>query len=216
MLVILHTIVARTGLFCFYSGLTGIIIWYILKRKQYLIGISISILSMIILGMSLLWMPSIKNRIKNTREDLGQYSEHKDVNDYSMSKRFVALRTAYHIFLKNPTFGVAPADIGIEMEKQNIADKSGLRGENLRMEPHNQFMETLVTMGVSGLVLLLGFYICPLFLNAIDMRLIIFLIVFFAASQVESVLERQAGVTAFCFFYLLFFNASKKSKAITA
>lgn len=205
LLIVLHTITARTGLLCFYGGLTAVVAWFIIKQKKILAGIIISLAAVALLYGSLHYMPSLKNRISNTREDLSTYYNHQDVNNYSMAKRFVALKTAMHIFYRHPVFGVAPADIGQEMQEQNIHEKNGLEGDNLRMEPHNQFVETLVTMGIIGFALLILIFLYPVFtLKQEHFYLILLLVCYFLASQVEDVLERQVGITAFALFYILF------------
>lgn len=75
-----------------------------------------------------------------------------------------------------------------------------LRDKNLNY--HNQFMESLATLGILALILLLLILILPLFqLKKQNAVFWMFLILMLISFQTESVLERQAGVLFFAFFY---------------
>lgn len=74
---------------------------------------------------------------------------------------------------------------------------------------HNQFMETLISVGVVGVLLLLAYFIVPLVLwircKRFDLMYFAFLTMIFFNAMFESIFERQQGIIFFCFFNMLFF-----------
>lgn len=80
------------------------------------------------------------------------------------------------------------------------------------LNAHNQFSDTIIAVGIIGLILLLGFFIAPVYLWIKNKN---FDIVFFSLLFIivfnclfESVFERQMGIMFFVFFYFLLFHAN--------
>ena len=75
---------------------------------------------------------------------------------------------------------------------------------------HNMYIETLISVGVVGVLLLLAYFIVPIVLWIRQKRFNIFFFTFlmmiFFNAMFESVFERQLGIIFFCFFNALFFN----------
>lgn len=79
---------------------------------------------------------------------------------------------------------------------------------------HNQYLGTFGTVGIVGLLLLLYFLITPIIIS-IKKRYYLAITFFFivgASFLTESMLERQAGVSFFAFFYVLFISRINQSK----
>ena len=77
---------------------------------------------------------------------------------------------------------------------------------------HNQFSDTIVAVGLIGLILLISFYISPIYLwfknRNFDIVFLSLLIIVAFNSLFESVFERQMGIMFFVFFYLLLFHGN--------
>ena len=75
---------------------------------------------------------------------------------------------------------------------------------------HNMFIETLISVGVVGVVLLLAYFVVPIVLwirrKQFDIFFFTFLMMVFFNAMFESVFERQLGIIFFCFFNALLFN----------
>jgi len=71
-----------------------------------------------------------------------------------------------------------------------------------RFNPHNQFIQTAVALGIMGLLPFLLWMFIPLVLaiRRRDLLLILFLFLFFMNALPESLIERQAGVVFTVFF----------------
>ncbi|MGZ5243173.1 MAG: O-antigen ligase family protein [Bacteroidia bacterium] len=208
-LIYMHSIVARTGMLAFYASVFIIIIWLMWRARKFLLGLSILSGIGLLLAASLFFVPSLNNRLANTKKDISQYTEGKEINHYSISMRIESYKTAWKVYKNAPLFGVGPADIVTEMHAQYEAGNSPLTEENRKL-PHNQFLQTLTTMGIPGFAVLLGFFVFPfyyrkqyLFKDSSQLLFIAFLVICFFSFQVESIVERQLGVTFFSLFYIL-------------
>lgn len=78
------------------------------------------------------------------------------------------------------------------------------------LNTHNQYFETIISLGVIGLILLLGYFIVPIFImiknkNFSIIYLIFILIISFNAFF-EAIFERQCGIIFFNFFNMLLFS----------
>ena len=80
------------------------------------------------------------------------------------------------------------------------------------LNAHNQYTDTLITVGILGLAILLGIFAYPLFLmiRRKEFDIITFSLIFIVAfsSLFESLFERQMGIMFFIFFYLLLFHST--------
>lgn len=104
---------------------------------------------------------------------------------------------------------VAEADaIDYSSVKENIPEyqmiKHCIRYE---LNAHNQYYDTIMDIGLIGLVLLLGFFVVPIYLwiknKNFDIAMFSLLFIVAFNCLFESVFERQMGIVFFAFFYLL-------------
>lgn len=204
LFLLLHTIAARTGLAAFYIALFVGIIWYMARRKKLGLAIMLVVALCISGALAVKLIPSLRTRFENTRYDLQRYSNGEDPNNYSISERFESTKNAYRLWQRHPLVGVAPADLKDQVYKQYEMDNTQLQGDN-RTLPHNQFLLTATCMGIIGLLILLWMFLLPLFnRNARHCILfMLFMVLCFVSFQVESVLERQVGISFFCLFYMI-------------
>ena len=79
---------------------------------------------------------------------------------------------------------------------------------------HNMFFETIISVGIIGLLLLLAYFIIPLVLwiktKHFDMLYCSFLLMIGFNALFESIFEVQLGIIFFCFFNSLLFTTSFK------
>lgn len=83
---------------------------------------------------------------------------------------------------------------------------------------HNMFFETLISVGVIGVLLLLAYFVLPLVLwikkKSFDMLYFSFLLMIGFNALFESLFEVQLGIIFFCFFNSLLFTLSFRPKPI--
>lgn len=75
---------------------------------------------------------------------------------------------------------------------------------------HNQFSDTIIAVGLPGLILFLMMFACPIYLwiknRNFDITFFSLLFIIAFNSLFESVLERQMGIMFFVFFYFILFH----------
>lgn len=203
-IIFLHVIAARTGLVGFYGALAAGLIYIIVARRKIIPGLIGFAVLALATWLTLTQVPSMRNRLENTRTDLTRYRTGQDINYYSISMRLEALKTAWTVFKRSPITGAGPGDIKREMTAHYELDKSPLMPENRHL-PHHQFLQTLAMLGIIGGVLLLLIFLWPGNYRHIEFRLlsVLFMVLCFVSFQFESVLERQVGLTFFVLFYMV-------------
>ena len=190
LFIALHVLSARTGILCFWIGLM-----VILSKRIKAIGAKYFIWG--ILGISLLFfVPSVRNRIQNTKEDLTSVVEKKDLNHKSFGQRWEAWRAIVHAGSKSPWFGVGQCNIESSMQASFEELHSELDQEN-RISPHNQYLQWFIELGIVGLLIQL-FQYALLFRgmrkHGTQTMLWSVVLALVFSLNFESLLERQSGV----------------------
>ncbi len=201
IVLVLHVLAYRTGLLALYAGLLAAVLrllWY--RRWGPVMGLLGLLVAGPWLGYQLLG--PLQQRWGNTRWDISQFLNGRDINDYSLARRLAAWETAVVVVRAHPLLGVAPADANAAMMEQYAWRDFGLRPEN-RIMIHNQYLHALVGGGVLGLVLWLAVLLGPLVQPGLRQNPYIrhFVVVFGAALCVDSMLELQTGYNLFVFGY---------------
>lgn len=190
----LHVLSARTGILGFWLAL-GIV--YLLRHGRQVLNLrNLSVLSLLILGLVLI--PSMRNRISNTWEDLGSLGSDADANNKSFAQRWIAWEVAVQAIGEKPLSGYGMGKVWEAMHAEYDKRPPGLRVENRKM-PHNQFLDLGVQSGVFVMALFLAFFVAGIRRNYLDKNWggMGFVILFAIACVFESMLERQAGVITF-------------------
>lgn len=206
LFISMHILSARTGLVAFYITLgLGILIY--LKTNKISLKKYFKYLPFIVIipVLSVYFIPSLKNRIINTSQDISTLKNETDINDRSIAMRVEAWKTTLNIIKNNLLFGVGSGDLAIEMNNTYINNDSILKPYN-RIMPHNQFLETWAETGILGFFLLLFLLIFkPIkeFIKKKNLYKLLFPVLCSFSFLVESILERQMGICFFLIFYLL-------------
>lgn len=203
-LIFLHVIGARTGLVGFYAALVAGLIYFMLVRRKIVTGLTGLAIIIASVTITFTLVPSMKNRLDNTRTDVHRFRTGQDINHYSISMRLEALKTAWKVFTGSPVIGIGAGDIHPAMADQYEKDKSRLEMQNRHL-PHNQFVETAVMLGLIGGILLAMMFMWPSLYRAYELRglFAVFMVLCLVSFQFESIIERQVGLTFFVLFYML-------------
>lgn len=199
----IHILTTRTGLLALY---TGLIVW--LGARLFFYGNKWSVIAFVVLlafpVISYSFMPGLRNRVNNSLNDLSQTQKGDNINYQSFAMRVEAWKTSLKLISLHPLAGVGSGDVERRMKHQYIDDDSILKPQN-RMMPHNQFLETGVANGIIGVLLLLSVFVAGWFqsLKSKNAGMLAFFTLLFIAMQVESLLERQIGLSFFALFACL-------------
>lgn len=191
MALALHVFSARTGILAFWLGLIagGLILG---SKKQLLIGFSATALLVVI---SVLWVPSIKNRVVNTLEDARAVIGNNDLNHKSFGQRWIAWQVSIKMIKEKPILGYGLPNVRKSMDVEYQKNNRGLETDN-QVNPHNQYLECGIQNGIPAMILLLLVWLSA-FVAAIAQKnpMLLGIATALAVSMLfESILERQAGV----------------------
>ncbi|TGE29346.1 O-antigen ligase family protein [Hymenobacter metallicola] len=197
----LHVLAYRTGLLVFYVGLLAYALW-MLVRRHLVLGIGLFLLLALGPWLAYRTLPSVRQRVASTLFDVYQYSEGRDINNYSLARRLAAVETASAVIQKNWLLGVGPADTHAAMMEQYSWKDFGLRPAN-RVEVHNQYLEALMGGGIVGLGLWLAVLVGPLVAARTRRNPYVWFFVLIQATvmMTADMLSLQLGLNLFVFSY---------------
>lgn len=116
--------------------------------------------------------------------------------------RFDAWKSGIKVVEKNIWFGVGIGDYEDELNEQYLLDNAIYNARN-ELNPHNQFLQTIIETGVLGLLLLLILLLLPLRNKNLNHFSLTFLLVFGPAFFVESMMIRNSGAVSFSFWLFI-------------
>ena len=133
-------------------------------------------------------------------EDPEAYIETNQNNTASTKARIILWNSTID-FVKEHPFGVGTGDVKDELVKM-YESKGMIVFAEKKMNPHNQYLQTAVSIGLLGmlsLIFVFGYYIWLGFKEK-NLYLIAITSFFMIACIFESVLERQNGIILMLFF----------------
>lgn len=202
----LHLISARTGLLSYWLGT----VWLILKHSE---GLKLSKIKWIlaICGLFLLFIPTVKNRIINSYQDIQTTITGGDINHKSFGQRVEAWKATSRLIKDKPLTGVGSNAFSSKLMGEYEEMGSTLRPSNW-IGPHNQWLQWAAEYGLIALfigLLLLGM---QMYYWQEQVIRILWVLVLGTASLFESIAERQAGVLAIVVFTVLMASIASKEK----
>jgi len=212
MIMAMHVLSSRTGLLGFYVSV-GIYLFIFLGRgKSPRLKLRLITAAILLPLLSALFIPSIRMKIENTREDIASLSEGgEELNFKSFAMRTESWKAGWSAIEKDWLFGVGSGAFEGAVAKGYEEIETPLFVEN-RIAPHNQFIDSWLRYGLLGMLIPLSLFVMPFF-GRIRHRSDLFWPLWglsLSSFMVESVLQRQLGVLWFAVFYFLFFVEKPK------
>lgn len=186
-----------------------LIISYLRSGDKLLLGIMGGAVGGLLLFI--FFMPGNMNRYLSFAKIISHDKVAVDTGE-STSERFYVWKNGWQLIKQHPVLGYGTGDVKDVLVNQY--EKNGfVFGVERKLNAHNQFMQTMLAIGMAGIALLLFCLIFPigLFKNTGSFIGFVFLIIVAINFMVESMLETQAGVVFFALFYsILVIDNSKK------
>jgi len=200
LFIFLHILAVRSGLAVLYITAFIIGLYHYLSRKNY-VALTIflaSILSLPFIAVNTI--PSLKEKMNYSNWDLKQYKQGTGLS-YSDSERIYSLRAGWKVFVDNKVVGVGIGDV---REACNDLYRQWI-GSPIDHYPHNQYLFTLASTGVVGLVCYLIALLIPLiqFRAVIDIYFLTMHCILLVAALAENALERTYTIGFYLFFLLI-------------
>ncbi|MBL4653856.1 MAG: O-antigen ligase family protein [Flavobacteriales bacterium] len=140
--------------------------------------------------------------------------EFKKESTESTEVRYFIWKSSVELLSNNFLFGVGTGDVIDELNEVYAAN--GYKGALSRsFNPHNQYFQTTIAIGVLGLTSLLVMFIY-LFGQGIKHKKVIqiqFILMVSVFALTESILERQEGIVFFTFFAFLFLQSKENENS---
>lgn len=189
---------SRAGILCMFLLFACLFAWLFFVKKKRMITMCVGTALAVLLVIFFLLFPSGLNRIIKTQQDLVDTEHKEDI-------RITLLKAGLSVAKENCMFGVGVGDrcdVLIKYYEDNNLECGDLNS-------HNQFVDTTISIGMLGLLLLLGYFVVPIVLFAINKRwdvvMLLFLFSIAFNAMFEAVFETQTGILYFNFIFCLLF-----------
>lgn len=196
---IIILLASKSGILTLALIFIGVLLYLILFRKKYLIGV----LGIVFIASSLVlinrFAPAVANRMDSFLSAI--HTESNTETTESTSVRMLIWESSNQVIKNNFLFGVGTGDakdaLNAEYSKSNIANAL-----NHNLNAHNEFYQIFICLGLIGFIILVLslFYPFVYYSKTIDYLYVIFLLIITFNFLTESMLETQAGVMFYAFF----------------
>jgi len=198
-------------------GLIGMVLIAILagaelvfRQKKTFLGLGLIILFLMFVRAGLHVFSGTSARVVNSTETLTGSAPPE--TSRSTSDRIEIWKTSLDIIRSNILIGVGTGDVKDELIRNYKKNK--IEGAlEFRLNAHNQYLQTFITLGLPGIAALLLMLVLPM-LAAFRSRYFlyfVFLLLFSLNILSESMLEIQAGVVWYAFFNIILYSCMRNS-----
>jgi O-antigen ligase len=197
LVVCVHILAVRTGIFALYGGFLSLGFAYaILRRGWRPLAISIAVIAGLFAG-SIVLLPSVGNKVQYMMHDLTMLRTEGISPEYSDNLRLISIMHGMAIFVQHPLIGVGIGDVEDEMEVY-YNERSPMIPQERRFPPISQYVFWLCGFGLVGTSILVGLLIYPLLRSGWQSYLLIGVYALTAFSFLaETTIQLQLGKTVF-------------------
>lgn len=195
---------SKINVFILFTGLLMYGVSIIRNSSNYMKTGAVIFLFLITLYLVIDKNKSLKDR---TRESLKSFSSDFRIRKNETSSttaRMLVWDAGLALLKDNYLYGLGTGDVKDELTQQYL--RMGYTGiAEKKLNAHNQFMQSALAIGITGLFILLAFFFYALKQGKKEKHtiLIAFCVITIINCLVESILETQAGVVFFAFFSAL-------------
>ena len=200
--IYLHILAVRSALMTFYVMIICLVFYQLLKNKNTKMMIGIIASTAIAMFLSTQYIPTVKKKIGYTKYSLELFKKNENIRELSDSRRLGSIAAGIQIAKEHPIAGIGYGDL---MDETNTYLKNNYpQLVDLELLPHNQYVLTLTTAGIIGLILFLLCTIYPIFYlqGYKDFLFVTSQLMLFASFMVEHTIESQIGVSLYIFVIL--------------
>lgn len=212
--IYLHILAVRSGLLTLYVLIICTLFYHLLKNRNIKLIVGLITGTGLAIFLSTQYIPTVKKKIGYTRYSLELFAKNENIRELSDSRRLGSIAAGIHIAKEHPIKGVGYGDL--MDETNNYLKNNYPELIDLELLPHNQYILTLTTAGIIGLILFLLFTICPMFYlgGHKDFLFVSTQLMMFASFMVEHTIESQIGVALYL-FVILFCLKNMETKALS-
>jgi O-antigen ligase len=202
LIIFLHILAVRTGLFSFYIMLLITAAWLALRqiRRKYAVVI---LLFIILLPVTAYFtLPTFQNRMKYIRYDFGYFKKAHYLPGSNDAVRIISYRAGLNILMNHPVIGSGFGDILSESRNYYASEYPQMQ-ENEKIYPSSEWVMYGAGCGLPGILVFLGVMLIPFLIRVNERRPWWLLTITAAFSLLFDIgLEVQFGVFAYAFIIL--------------
>jgi O-antigen ligase len=203
--IVVHVLSSRSAWLALYAGLLFYFFVYIYRSRQYLTGILM--LAAIVALPFLLYhlIPSFHNKIGYMRYTADQYKK-GHIDDMGDAMRLSSWQVGVEIIRRHPWTGTGVGDLLKESKAVSRELFPGMKNDDDRKMPHNEFIWIWAGCGIFGLLAYCVAFLYP-FIASVRYKnwpFGLLAIIFFTSFLTEYPLEEQIGSTFYLVFLLIF------------
>lgn len=203
LVIFLHILAARTGLFSFYLILLITAIWLLIKKRntRYVIGILFLLITLPVIAYFAL--PTFKNRVKYFLYDLPYFSETHYKPGMNDAVRIISIKAGWNIMNSHPVGGIGFGDILQETKKWYTVDYPQM-SETDKIYPCNEGLIYGTGAGWPGFIIFFIVLMIPFFIRMRENKLpwVLLNAVIAFSFLFDIGLETQFGVFLYAFIAL--------------
>ena len=208
--LILLLLSSKAGLIVLSFILLFILVRFIFNSKKIVYKIAA-----IFVLLSLVLFVSVNPRVRRIKTEIEQYAE-DGIPRYSLAARMVLWKNSLKLINENFVLGVGTGDVQDELMKKVGEDEHNKIITDVGLNCHNQYLETFVSHGIVGFIILLFLMIFPIKVISSNIKLIYlgFLFIVGINFLFETMLNTFAGILFFTFFinFFVFIYGREKSE----
>lgn len=203
LLLIMVALGARTLIVMLILSIVVNLLWYAQLTRSWKVLVLAGLMPLLIIALVGL------NPVVNTRFTDMLKSSYQNSNYGSYFARLKIWEPGIEAIKENFWFGVGTGDHQTELDKKYIKYNftEGIQIFNM----HNQYLQTLLTFGITGLAILLALILVQLRRSIVqkDLLYLSFLIMYSGGCLTESMLNRNKGVIFFVVLSFVFYKTEK-------
>ncbi|WP_082684985.1 O-antigen ligase family protein [Hymenobacter sedentarius] len=205
----LHLLAVRSGEMTFYVLGALAVVRLISRAKQWKQAATLAAVLLLLPAVSFIALPTFRNKIFNTQDDVSSVNRSSVGKTYSISSRVYSYKVALAVWNENMLIGVGKPDLKTEMAKRYAILYPELTPEYY-IQPHNQYLYNLAAYGLLGLlVFCVGIFYPAWWARRKYAPLLLAQYISIALSfLVEYTLETQVGLAYVVFFLFLALQGS--------
>lgn len=165
LIIFLHILAARTGLFSFYIMLIFLSAWLVIRKTKWLQGALLLIILFVLPVLAYLVLPSFRNRVDYIRYDFSYLNKAEYLPGANDAVRVISLKTGWQTMQENPMKGVGFGDIKTEADRIYQKRYPGMLAED-KILPSSEWLLYGAGLGWTGFLLFTVIMIIPFFYKA--------------------------------------------------
>ena len=159
LVIYLHILAVRTGLFSFYLAMIIAAIWLVIKKLKRQYGLLLLFLVFLLPLFAYFFIPTFQNRVKYIRYEAGYFQKANYLLGGNDAIRVISLKAGWSVMLQNPVKGTGFGDVPAASNEWYRKNYPAMQEQD-KVYPASEWLMYGAGAGLPGFIL---FTVCMLF-----------------------------------------------------